>query len=75
MRNLAQYPITKEEVANCLLGLLEDCRKEIEEYDIIGSTMPLEIRYAIDFIHDNEKQFEEYLTKRQNESFGIWGAK
>jgi hypothetical protein len=53
MRNLIEYPITKDEIIKCLKEILADVEKKEEES--AGSMHPLLLETAIELIRRSEQ--------------------
>lgn len=57
MRNLAQYPVTKQEVEEILNGLTD---KDVG----IGSITGVVLSYIKEFIEENDDRLENFLRKK-----------
>lgn len=61
MRNLAQYPVTTEEVSRILDGI----RADIEKQQTVGDTRLLVLRYVARFLTQNETALASFLVAEQ----------
>lgn len=60
MRNLEQYPITAEEVLECVNTLKDEVQKRVEIDDICGDMTPLLLTVAAQII---AKYGEDFLNE------------
>lgn len=58
MRNIAEYPITKEEILECLLSISED----INKYKRVGDMRPIFLRLAAEAVKQSPP-LEEIMAK------------